>query len=560
MANYLLRKDDDGADEACLSTAEARNKGGGARATRGVTVTFDNSLIDKNAVTQNGGAIYVEDLCSVLFAGTRGTATTGLTNNTAVNSGGAIYAVGNVTIENTNVTSNIADNNGGGIFVAATSELVVNGVVFDSNEAIDGGAIYEDAPTTLAITIEDSEFTNNVASNDGGAIFVDRTNLANITVDAATIFTDNTSLNAFEFHITAIDAVYQSNFLATQWSLPYDQQGFNGHDIGGLRENNEVYNILNHVELVATKVPLGSNMPAAGEFEFTVYDDQANVVAVGYNDDAGLVTIFVDNVSTLTLPADFTVKETAVPTDWDDDPTEFTVTMELLQNPAGDFYAHPTYHIQPGDTISTTPMFVNRRQDPFCGVVEFPEMIFTSPGIYNYTIKEITQFVPGWTTDVNAEFDVTITVQEDDFGNLVATADYGASYPVFTNIYVGATTTYKVSACKIGVGAGLIEDKFEFGLYDDQDNLIHTAKNEAANAHASHAANELLQLARRRRIACGQATKATGGNREVTVSDAPKRARILPPEERPQVCSNKDDLLLRRAIGMYESLNCGSVG
>jgi len=68
------------------------------------------------------------------------------------------------------------------------------------------------------------------------------------------------------------------------------------------------------------------------------------------------------------------------------------------------------------------------------GAVEFPEICFTEPGKYTYTIREITKPNKCWLTDSN-EFRVIVTVAENKNGCLTAVVEYLDGIPEFTNIY-----------------------------------------------------------------------------------------------------------------------------
>jgi len=68
------------------------------------------------------------------------------------------------------------------------------------------------------------------------------------------------------------------------------------------------------------------------------------------------------------------------------------------------------------------------------GTIEFPEICFTEPGRYTYTIREITQPDKCWITDIS-EFRVTVTVAENSNGCLNAVIEYLDGAPEFVNRY-----------------------------------------------------------------------------------------------------------------------------
>lgn len=102
------------------------------------------------------------------------------------------------------------------------------------------------------------------------------------------------------------------------------------------------------------------------------------------------------------------------------------------------------------------------------GVVNFSPVTFTTPGVYNFTIRELTPSGDGWTTDKSV-YPVIVTVTADQTGQLVARADYPEGKPTFVN-------TYKCKPCrpakaclrseKIVCGACIGKNKFEFTVFD----------------------------------------------------------------------------------------------
>jgi pilin isopeptide linkage protein len=68
------------------------------------------------------------------------------------------------------------------------------------------------------------------------------------------------------------------------------------------------------------------------------------------------------------------------------------------------------------------------------GIVEFPEICFTEPGKYNYTIRETTQTNQRWVTD-DRIYRAIITVTENKNGSLTAVVEYPDGFPAFVNRY-----------------------------------------------------------------------------------------------------------------------------
>ena len=82
--------------------------------------------------------------------------------------GGAIYNLGELTVENCQFEGNVASQNGGAIF--SLKPIIISNSVFNDNHATnDGGGIF--MLGTDIMTIESSTFTQNTSGNYGGAIF-----------------------------------------------------------------------------------------------------------------------------------------------------------------------------------------------------------------------------------------------------------------------------------------------------------------------------------------------------------------------------------------------------
>ena len=114
-----------------------------------------------------------------------------------------------------------------------------------------------------------------------------------------------------------------------------------------------------------------------------------------------------------------------------------------------------------------------------CSSIRF-NLTFDAPGVYEYTMEELTQSGGGWTTD-DAEFRVVVTVEDDGQGNLVASVAYPDGNPIFTNRYGAEPVEVVIHATKRAVGAELPCDRFEFGLFDEEGELVATARNRNDN-------------------------------------------------------------------------------
>ena len=66
--------------------------------------------------------------------------------------------------------------------------------------------------------------------------------------------------------------------------------------------------------------------------------------------------------------------------------------------------------------------------------ISFPKLTFTSPGVYSYTVKELTPSDENWRTD-DRIYRVIVTVTDDGDGGLTASLTYPDGFPRFVNKY-----------------------------------------------------------------------------------------------------------------------------
>lgn len=142
------------------------DQGGAIYINSGIATISDTDFLNNIADTY-GGAVRVNGGTVTINS------TSTFTGNTATaNDGGAIYtATGVVTVSDSAFTNNAAGTDGGAIAVASGTLTLTNDA-FTTNRADDGGALYHNSATLL--TIANSTFTGNLADGeadgDGGAI------------------------------------------------------------------------------------------------------------------------------------------------------------------------------------------------------------------------------------------------------------------------------------------------------------------------------------------------------------------------------------------------------
>lgn len=222
------------------------------------------------------------------------------------------------------------------------------------------------------------------------------------------------------------------------------------------------------VTLTLTKNAIGAKL-VGGEFEFSLFDQLGAKITDARNAANGAITfeLSFDDAGSYT----YTLEETDAPTGWIRDSKVYPVEIEIAGD-ADDLTASVSYP-------DGHPGFINKLEADPCSLIVFPALNFDEPGTYEYVLKELSTSGGGWTTD-NAEFRVIITVTDDGYGNLIATIDYPDGFPEFTNTYTLQPVTVVISAIKFAVGGDLPCGRFEFGLFDEDGNLVATAYNGAS--------------------------------------------------------------------------------
>jgi len=185
------------------------------------------TLISGNTSSDLGGGVCCYNLN--MSGGT-------ISDNTATNAGGGIYGAGfanfadAMTITGGSVTNNSAAN-GGGIYNYYTT-LTVSDAIISGNTATtaNGGGIYNRGVGTYGkTTVTSGSITGNSAPNgDGGGVYTE--DYAKLWVGAAAVFSDNSASALYPLRDPATDAVYATNILGTQWTVPLTQ-GYNNYDI-----------------------------------------------------------------------------------------------------------------------------------------------------------------------------------------------------------------------------------------------------------------------------------------------------------------------------------------
>ncbi|MDR0898688.1 MAG: InlB B-repeat-containing protein [Oscillospiraceae bacterium] len=260
----------------------------------------------------------------------------------------------------------------------------------------------------------------------------------------------------------------------------------------------------------ATKTASGAALPA-GRFTFGLYNhDTGALVDTATNTGSGGITF--KNLS-FAAPGTYTyqVKEITPATGgWTTDKTVYTAVITVTDNGSGQLQssiafspAAPSFHnsYDPSDTTEdiygykvlnnwdgeevafdfalTTPdgTVIDTAQSSE-GVIHFTTSALTSPGTYNYIMKETSESGNGWTTDA-ATFPITVTVQDGGQGKLLTSVDYPDGTPTFINTYQTTPAALSLTGTKAAIGKALSGNDFIFGVYDENGDIQASAYNDA---------------------------------------------------------------------------------
>lgn len=138
--------------------------GGGIYALGSMTILAENTNVLNNSATGWGGGVFAYNGVTLKANNTK------FLGNTANTAGGILlWNNSSADLNNSEVSGNKATGNGGGVYVydATCSLTTSNGTVFRENSGYRGGGIFSSGGT---VTVEDSTFEKNTATDDGGAI------------------------------------------------------------------------------------------------------------------------------------------------------------------------------------------------------------------------------------------------------------------------------------------------------------------------------------------------------------------------------------------------------
>lgn len=158
------------------NTAQGKSAYGGGMALFGVK---DGATIKNSTFSDNTASGTEKSMGGALFTGETGgqISVTTVTNSTFTNNkaegtygwGGAIYNAGDLTVDNTTFENNVASAQGGAIYVHPKAKLNVTSSYFKGNKGTAGGAIamFGDNGATPEHSISNTAFEDNTATREG---------------------------------------------------------------------------------------------------------------------------------------------------------------------------------------------------------------------------------------------------------------------------------------------------------------------------------------------------------------------------------------------------------
>eukprot|EP00026_Physarum_polycephalum_P001450 Phypoly_transcript_01451.p1 GENE.Phypoly_transcript_01451~~Phypoly_transcript_01451.p1 ORF type:complete len:645 (+),score=62.89 Phypoly_transcript_01451:274-2208(+) len=189
-----------------MLTLSPRKQCGGAINIDSLATFTTNALVTGSAFRNNhaddsGGAVQLaEGAGNFVCTGCE------FSHNYALNSGGAINALDQLQLDYGNFTGNsVTKMMGGAInFSFSKQNMTWTNCTFDKNLGVAGGALYATGSSTYVIMV-DSHFSNNIATQKGGAIYSDK------PTDLLRVVFDNNTATSLGGAIAANNAHYCSN-------------------------------------------------------------------------------------------------------------------------------------------------------------------------------------------------------------------------------------------------------------------------------------------------------------------------------------------------------------
>ncbi len=255
-------------------TGASSPSAGGAIYSSGLTLTLTRCQFIGNSATFEGGAVY-----AVPHLAPGSTLTIDdceFRDNTADEEGAAIFSSVDTTIKNSEILNNIASMDGGGIFISGDPDTVtIVETNIGQNEAVNGAGIALDA-TATTVKIERSSLYLNDASSDGGGLYTSGTEVLHVTNST---ISNNTAVNnggGIAFANASVAATLNNCTIAENTA---DADGVTNNGNGGGISNSSTTGIIE----IRNTIIADNDDASSGTFGFFAPDCSGEIFSYGYN-------------------------------------------------------------------------------------------------------------------------------------------------------------------------------------------------------------------------------------------------------------------------------------
>ncbi|WP_180326527.1 cell wall-binding repeat-containing protein [Raoultibacter phocaeensis] len=280
------------------------SQGGGIAIKDYATVVFDTCTFTENKAYSSGGGLFTDRYCDITItdceflrnsasgstyaaAGGLGVAlydnpATSFTmtgtlvdgNTSSRNAGGMSFnTFTQYEISDCTITNNSAAQQGGGVYVGSAvsgtepTSLTLTDCTVSDNTALVGGGLFGGSYTNSSqveyfseIKLQGTTVSDNVATQDGGGVYMEKERYAYLHADAATTFSGNTAATLHDLTDPALIATHAANILTATRSTTHVNFAYNNYDV------NQVVG----PQIVLTTIEYKANGGTGADFSETV--------------------------------------------------------------------------------------------------------------------------------------------------------------------------------------------------------------------------------------------------------------------------------------------------
>lgn len=228
---------------------------------------------------------------------------------------------------------------------------------------------------------------------------------------------------------------------------------------------------------------------AAGTYKYTIHEVNNELGGITYDKISYAITVTVTDNGNGTLSKDVKVQYLLDPasTIWRDTTIDSIIFKNKYESTNATFKVFGQKSLVGRDLKQGEFIFELRYMfgdqvlytatNDANGSFSFPEIVYTTPGIHYYVVKEVNNNIDGITYDESA-FMIHVSVTDNGNGKLVAIASV-PEFIGFTNYYTPDPANVQFEATKILNGRPMTDAEFSFELKDSAGNVIETVKNAA---------------------------------------------------------------------------------